>query len=273
LSNRFIFLAATYLTSLPVKEDDKVFIGFRGSYDTYMEVASTSRELAKIVNIKGDKVKRDMAANIEFAFTTNVNKKTISFCEDYINAGDKALFGHRGIYDQCLWDMMPVAPVTRYSKLLLAAATVLSFKDMTSEANIAKAKEILSSKLGFPKIIFNLFTFYRIELEDTYMDIDEKSLEKLCEVMGKTVFQEYPKHLSLGDEDISDAEYEVLDEYINKTAYTSAMAMMIKADTKNLMEAFLSANPPIDDYIDEMIEYANRLKATDYVEMLKAAKK
>ena len=74
-------------------------------------------------------------------------------------------------------------------------------------------------------------------------------------------------------DDIGKIGYDALDEYFNKSIFTSAMTVMIQADLKNLMEAFLSANPPIDDYLDYMIEYANSLGAAEYVKMLKEVKK
>lgn len=299
----------TYFTRTSLKVGDKALIGFHSFtpawsswYEIFdeivFEVAKTSRNIAAIVDLNGNKVPKEDRVGLDMGFTNNVTKKVINDCEKFINIeeSDLILISTNAEHTN---DFLYFRPISRFAKRIVAAATVIAFKKYASEENITKANDILSTRHGFPMQIFDAKIFdpsyddywHTLELEDVYMEPDYESIKALKTVYGELIEKapwldddEFPPLYRLkfkfgyGDDknhkdDIDKIGYDALDEYINKSVFTSAMAVMIQADLKNLMEAFISANPPIDDYLDYMIEYANSLGAAEYVEMLKEVKK
>lgn len=291
----------TYFTRTSLKVGDKALIGFYiytpslndCSDDAIFGVAKTSRNIATIVDLDGNKVPKYNRVGLDMGFTNNVTKKIINDCERFINIeeSDLILISTRVEH---LNDSDYFRPISRFVKRIVAAATVIAFKKYASEESIIRANEILSTRHGFPMQIFDAKSFFdewhTLELEDVYMEPDHESLKALKAKYGELIEKSYmvddddegPQlyYLRIGygnyknyKDDIGKIGYDALDEYFNKSIFTSAMTVMIQADLKNLMEAFLSANPPIDDYLDYMIEYANSLGAAEYVKMLKEVKK
>ena len=73
--------------------------------------------------------------------------------------------------------------------------------------------------------------------------------------------------------DLSREEYfKVIDKaniYVNKYIYMRAISIMVRCGFVNLLEAFLSAEPPIRDFNDEMIGYLEKTGNTEALDVLK----
>lgn len=289
----------TYFTRSPLKVGDKALIGFYGftpslnesSEDAYFCLAKTSKNIATVVDLNGNKTPKAYRVVLDLGFTKNVTKKIINDCAKFMNIEESDLILISTRIDH-VNDSDCFRPISRFVRRIIAAATVLAFKEYASKESISRANEILATRHSFPMQIFDAESFFAdghtLELEDVYMKPDYESIEALKEKYGELIDKSWWReddddetpplyHLYIDRDDDKDEidkiGYDALDEYINKSVFTSAMAVMIQADLKNLMEAFLSANPPIDDYLDYMIEYANSLGAVEYVEMLKKVKK
>lgn len=57
--------------------------------------------------------------------------------------------------------------------------------------------------------------------------------------------------------------------YINKYEYIGAVSIMVRGGFVNMLSAFLSAEPPISDFYDEMIGYLGNTGSAEALDILK----
>ena len=74
----------------------------------------------------------------------------------------------------------------------------------------------------------------------------------------------------------ADADFEKLvnedQEYqkaCNELIFRSALSILIRGDFANLLEAFLSAKPPISGFVSSLVDYARTCKAEKCLDILK----
>ena len=73
--------------------------------------------------------------------------------------------------------------------------------------------------------------------------------------------------------DISEEEADKIMEnasiYLNKYSYIGAISIMVRGGFVNLLNAFLSAKPPIDEFVGEIIEYLGNTGNDEALNILK----
>lgn len=62
---------------------------------------------------------------------------------------------------------------------------------------------------------------------------------------------------------------EELQDFVNKYSHIGAVSIMLRGGFKNLLEAYLSANPPIDAFYDDMCEVLSNVGHKQVYEVLK----
>ena len=64
-------------------------------------------------------------------------------------------------------------------------------------------------------------------------------------------------------------ESEQLQDFVNKYSHIGAVSIMLRGGFKNLLEAYLSVNPPIDAFYDEMCAVLSNVGHKQVYEALK----
>lgn len=203
-------------------------------------------------------VKRSVAVELDYVFTDKPSKKAITGCSKYIEAPMR--FANVQ-YDKFTGTYFPLS---FYIRRLLAAASVVAHPKLTTSDAIDEAKayirkeqdfgdmELLSGGPWGPELYFT----------DTQIHTDGKSLEELDKYGIESVYDtdefDYDKDLM-----------ENLNKYLNKYAYMGAVSIMARGGFMNLLNAFLSAEPLIGDFKDELIGYLKDTVSDEVLAVLK----
>lgn len=112
--------------------------------ETTGEMGSVSEVAAKV------SVKRNHAAEIDFVFTQNITKKSITAAAGYLNTEANAATLQYGKETENIY------PLTYSIRKMLAAATILAFPGLASAKDIASAKAYIHAELKFTDEVFNI---------------------------------------------------------------------------------------------------------------------
>ena len=203
-------------------------------------------------------VKRSVAVELDYVFTDKPSKKAITGCSKYIEAPMR--FANVQ-YDKFTGTYFPLS---FYIRRLLAAASVVAHPKLTTSDAIDEAKAYIRKELDFGDMELLSGGPWGPELyfTDTQIHTDGKSLEELDNYGIEPVYD-------TDEFDYDNDIMENLNKYLNKYAYIGAISIMIRGGFVNLLTAFLSAEPPIDDFYNEMIGYLGDTGNAEALSVLK----
>lgn len=193
-------------------------------------------------------IKRSHASELDFVFTTNVAKKQITDCAKYLDMDGNEKTLQYGKKTQSFY------PITFLIRKLLAAASIIAYPKFAGDANVEKAVAYIAQPQIITKTMAALewavpYSRADICLDDIHIAIAEKNIAEL-QAMGLS----YMKDGALIGDDRGNDIPDIVNAYVNKYAYIGAVSIMVRGGFANLLKAFLSANPPVASFHDEMLE-------------------
>ena len=267
-----------YACRYPVAEGDVAIIGYalpQGDYDTSGCDSSTNTGQIATVTAVLPKltIKRSHAVEVSFVFTPAVQKKNLTQCVKYLEMGaDK--------YDKTLQlekHINMIRPISYFIRCILAAASILAHPNFTKPEEQELAKSVIDRKYTVTKEMVELECSPSGAIGIDFMDIhtpDEHAPVAL-EVPDFECKQfEWKNGILQQGIDWKVAEKAVsgnlLCSHVNKYVHCGAVSIMVRGGFKNLLEAYLSVNPPIDAFYDEMCEILSDVGHKEVYEILKA---
>ncbi len=248
-----------YACRFPIQEDDVAIVGKDVIYSSCQIISKvkTTGQFGKVIAVsKPFTGQKSHFAELDFVFTKEVSKKTISACIDYLllqGDGESLQYGQR---------VEPVYPITFLIRKLLAASSVIAFADFADRNAIEKAIECIHSEQVISDTMLDTdyaLSYAEIDLEDIY--VDDKGKSNNLEYGFLNIVRE--------GREIDPEKYPVIKEFVNKYCFIGAVSIMVRGGFKNLLEAFLYAKPPIAAFYDEMLELVCERGNADCIELLK----
>lgn len=258
-----------YACRYPVTEGDVAVIGNALPYQPGRQVlpSSSTGNMGIATDVRPKlEINRSHATELDYVFTPAVSKKTISECTKYLElpGNDITLqFGKLDIVDT-------IYPIAFLIRKLLAAASIIAFPQYADAEAIEKAKSYICR----PQIIDKDMGELNIGMPDLLVDINLCDIQ--VDVDGKNEAELNNLNLNYIEDGIingfdrnSSRIVPAVNEYVNKYAYIGAISVMVRGGFVNLLQAFLSANPPIKIFYDELLNAIGQIGNAKALETLK----
>ena len=208
-------------------------------------------------------IKKSHAVELDYVFTESVSKKNITDCKKYLESPLKFETLQYGKMSENYF------PLSFYIRRLLAAASIIAHPKYAAADDIEAAKRYIGEKqdvgkmdlwVGPPEPAGLSFT-------DTQINTDGKSEEYLQEL---GIDAEYEMYDFMG---LPATEYDRIinsaNVFINKYAHIGTISLMVRGGFVNLLKVFLSAEPPINEFYDEMIGFLGDTGNTEALDVIK----
>ena len=258
-----------YACRFPVAEGDVVVIGkeFKKDFVSTLWGSATTGSMGIASDFKPKlEIKRTNAVEVEFVFTQNVDKKLITACTK-----DLDMDANQGLMK--LWSttyVQAIYPISLLIGKLLSASSIIAFPEFASKDAIQKASDYICKPQIMEGALWSLTTLYDwhpdIYLRDIHINVGEKNEEELGAI---DIDIENGAILS---KNRGETPNKKMNQYINKYAYMGAVSIMVRGGFKNLLSAFLSANPPIGDFLNELIEVLGKLDCKESLALIEEYK-
>lgn len=255
----------TYACRWPFKEGDVAIIG-NTLLQNYMDIEqSPNSGLFGIITYAEPKmtIKRSHAVELDYVFTESASKKNISDCAKYLKSPLDFKTVQYEKYSQNYF------PLSLYIRRLFAAVSIIAHPKFAAADDIEAAKRYVGQNqnlndlelwVGPPEPAGLNFT-------DTQINTDGKSEEYLKQLGIEPEYEMYD-FMRLSEEKY----FKIMDKanvFINKYTYIGAVSIMVRGGFVNMLNAFLSAEPPINDFYDEMIGYLGNTGSAEALNILK----
>lgn len=264
-----------YACRYPVTEGDVAIVGYKLPQYDYSGACESSANSGQMCIVKETApkltIKRSHAVETDFVFTTNVVKKNVTQCAKYISYGQEDY----PLTLQLDKHISGIRPISYHIRRILAASSILAYPKLAAKESLEAAKAIIMEQKRFepemaqlgwgpPEYIGVCFNDIHTPNAAAVQALDYKEwgckeyewdeglLNEMCGAMPKIL------------------ESEQLQDFVNKYAHIGAVSIMLRGGFKNLLEAYLSVNPPIDAFYDEMCEVLNGVGHKQVYEVLKA---
>lgn len=230
-----------YASQYDVKKGDVVIVGVKND--------SINRGEMGIVENVPDKLSVDIdeAADLAFVFSEDPNKEMIDACKKYIEDEDNV--------DTA--DEFEIFPVSYKVRKLIAASCIVAYPELSTKEDVALAKQFISQPQTLNDVPMpGPLGISRIELYESYGANSPYIGEG--ELYGDVFF------------DMEGDELKELEEDFSRKVLCETIAIMLRGGFVNLLEAFLSANPPIAGFFNEAVNVAGEAYNDKAMETLKA---
>lgn len=229
-----------YATRWPINDGDVAIIGntLAKNYEEIDQSPNTGK--MGIVTEVWPKmtIKKSQAVELDFVFTKEATKKDITSCIKYLEMPVDYENFQYGIYNEY------AIPVTFFVRKMLAAASVIAHADIAGESAVNMAKEYILKFQDVNEVIDHADT--GTPIADLQLCLNDMHINS-PNALG---WYYLPDGEFESEEDEADAT-----EFVNKYAYMGAISIMVRGGFVNMLEAFLSAEPPIKEFYEEMIGY------------------
>lgn len=244
--------AYQYGTNYATAENDVVVVGNvfpRGQNLDIKSTATTGRMgvvtlVAPKITTPGGKV-----AELDFVFSRKATKRMVAGCIDYLD-GAKALGGNNMMYGKFYVNGC-IHPISISIRKTLAAASILAHASLATPDDVNKAKDFITApkEIGLYAIYCEISPegYADIDFRDIQVDVDGKNEDELEKLNPDVCEGVYYREEDKGD-------FEKLNQYVDKYTNIGAVSLMVRGGFVNLLKAYLSVNPPIGEFYDEMLE-------------------
>lgn len=220
-------------------------------------------------------IKRSRAVEIDYIFNCNPAKKDLTQCVKYLNMGQES-------YKKTLQfekELTPIRPITYYIRRILAAASVLAHPKFVSAEDLDLAKIVIFESKAIDEKMRCLTTelpeYVGVVLSDIHTP--DSNVNKIFDVISTDLDNNVDWSTDNGVLDYMNqilgkfATLESVNGLINKYSHIGAISIMIRGGFINLLEAYLSVNPPIAEYYDEMCQVLEGVGYKEAFEVLKSS--
>lgn len=255
----------TYACRWPFKEGDVAIVGNTLIQNDIDIEQSPNSGLFGIITYAEPKltIKRSHAVELDYVFTESATKKNLTDCAKYL----KSPLDFKTVqYEKYSRNYFPLS---LYIRKLLAAASIIAHPKFVTADDIEAAKKYIGEKQDVSEL--NLLVGppeeAGLNFTDTQINTRGKS-KKYLQELGIKPDYDMCDFMGLSREEY----FKVIDKanvYVNKYIYMGAISIMVRGGFVNLLEAFLSAEPPIRDFNDEMIGYLKKTGNTEALDVLK----
>ncbi len=251
--------AYDYACRYPVSEGDVAIVGYSlPVYDYHTSATESSSNTGRFGSVAEVlpklTIKRDHAVEVDYVFTPKTEKKNVTQCLKYLQSGEDA-------YENTIQlgkHVCVIRPITYYIRQILAAASVLAHPKFTNADGLDLAREkILEEKIINDNMRYLEhspggdigFDFSDVQIPDPELEDKLSSFSELAE--KPYLFEE--GCLDVANDCLSVfLSSDMVIEHVKKYPHFGAVSVMIRGGFKNLLAAYLSVNPPIDGFYDEM---------------------
>jgi hypothetical protein len=212
------------------------------------------------------------AIELDYVFITNPSKKNLTPCVKFLQADaksyEKTILMDKGI--------SPIRPITYHIQKILAAASVLAHPKLVKPEDLDLAKATIFETKGIDKDMTRLsfgppedigVSLLEIHIPDDSVKQTFKDIKKLLN--NHKYWDSTDGNLEASSGIIGQfAALPIVNEHINKYSHTGAVSIMIRGGFKNLLEAYLSVNPPIADFYTDMCKILQDVGHTEAYDIL-----
>lgn len=198
--------------------------------------------------------KKSNALVLDYVFGTDPTKTDIKRCIKYIGFGpddyEKTLQFDRSIG--------LIRPITYYIRRILAAASIVANEKLCTPDDVDKAKAVIKEKKVLDAQMSELSWGPPEDIAIDFSDIQVPDPDI------ETFFDELGNNLGITGEwnegqleEMSGVLEQVLNSeeiaaHVEKYSHFGAISVMVRGGFKNLLEAYLSVDPPIDPFYGEI---------------------
>ena len=254
-----------YASRWPFKEGDVAIIG-NTLLQNYEDIEQSSNSgFFGVITYAEPKltIKKSHAVELDYVFTESASRKNITDCVKYLNSPQNFNTVQYGKFSQNYF------PLSFYIRRLLAAASVIAHPKFASAEDIEIAKQYIGEKqdLNEMELLVGPPEAAGLNFTDTQIFTNGESEKYLRNLKIEPEYEMYDLM------DFSNEKYDKLIQsanvYINKYSYIGAISIMVRGGFSNLLSAFLSAEPPIRDFYDEIIRYLEKTGSSESLSVLK----
>lgn len=212
-------------------------------------------------------INRRHAVEIDFAFNIDPAKTDLTKCVKYLKL-DSATYDKTLRFDKRVY---PIRPITYHARRILAAASVLAHPSLVTKQDLELAEDVI---LQNPQIDADMqedtpgIALYDVHTPDVKVT---DSFKKIAHQLGK--HQDWDAEngeLACWSKIIQKmAGLTSVNDFVSKYAHVAAVSIMVRGGFMNLLTAYLSVNPPIDGYCDEMRALLSDIGNKETFEILK----
>ncbi len=263
-----------YACRYPVAEGDVAIIGYalpQFDYSNECDGSTNTGQIATVVEaLPKLTIKRSHAIEVDFVFTPATTKKNVTQCAKYLAYGQ----ADYPLTLQLNKHISGIRPLTYHIRRILAAASIIAHPNFAAKESLQTAKSVINEQKcfepemaaldwGAPESIGVCFNDIHTPNSEAVQALnyeewgckeyewDEGILREMCDAMPNIL------------------KSEELQDFVNKYSHIGAVSIMLRGGFKNLLEAYLSANPPIDAFYDDMCEVVSNVGHKQVYEVLK----
>lgn len=217
-------------------------------------------------------IKRSRAVEIDYIFNCNPAKKDLTQCVKYLKLDS---------YKKTLQfekELTPIRPISYHIRRVLAAASILAYPKFVSEEDLELAKatifefKTIDDKMSV--LTTELPEYVGVALSDVHTpnaNISKTFEQITLDVENDENWMEGNGDLGFANNILKKfAKLESVSNFVNKYAHFGAVSLMVRGGFVNLLNAYLSVNPPIAEFHDEMCQVLDGVGHKEAFEVLKA---
>lgn len=259
-----------YACRYDAKEDAVTIIGCGLPVDLYTHsLPSVNTGSMGVVETVSPKltINRRHAVEVDCVFNIDPTKADLTKCVKYLKL-DSASYEKTLRFDKRVY---PIRPITYHTRRILAAASVLAHPSLVTKQDQKLAEDVI---LQNPQIDADMLldtpgiALYDVHTPDANIT---DSFKKIAEELGN--HQDWDAEngeLACWSKIIQTvAGLSSVNDYVSKYAHVAAVSIMVRGGFMNLLTAYLSVNPLIDGYYDEMCELLSGIGNKETFEILK----
>ena len=259
-----------YACRYDAKEDAVVIIGCDLPVDLYTH-ALPSANTGAVGTVKTIlpklTINRRHAVEVDCVFNVDPAKADLTKCVKYLKL-DSTSYEKTLRFDKRVY---PIRPITYHARRILAAASVLAHPSLVTKQDLQLAEDVI---LQNPQIDVDMLldtpgiALYDVHTPDVKVT---DSFKKIADELGN--HQDWDAEngeLACWSKIIQTmAGLTSVNDFVGKYAHLAAVSIMVRGGFMNLLTAYLSVNPPIDGYCDEMSALLNGIGNEETFEILK----
>ncbi len=260
-----------YASRYPVTEGDVAIIGNTLPWIVACEVkesATTGKMGIASEVLPKVEIRRDKATELDMVFTAVVQKKHITACIKYLDLPqDETTLQYDKQVDK-------VYPITFLIRKVLAAASIISFPKFAGADAVQKAKDYLCREQALTKECLELGKAWPEPVDICLGDVHVKDAQR-CKKELTALKEQGLQGLSavtlIGEKRAWDVD-PAINGYVNKWVYIGAVSVMARGGFLNLLNAFLSADPPVMAFYDDLLESIGKCGNPETLSVLESYK-